>query len=89
MDQKDWMSDSRLEAIEKSKLNLLQKLVFELNALSPKEKLPFILAMANKAPAAEFSKEETIQIIEVMKDYGTKEDLQKMNRILALFKEKN
>ena len=49
MTNQDWMRDASLKNIDPSKLDFLQKLVFEMNSLSDKEKLPFLLALANRA----------------------------------------
>ena len=49
MANQDWMQDASLKNIDSSKLDFLQKLVFEMNSLSDKEKLPFLLALANRA----------------------------------------
>ena len=49
MENLKWMNDARLQHIPATKLNFLQKLVFDTNHISDKEKLPFLLALANKA----------------------------------------
>ena len=49
MTNQSWMQDASLKNIDSSKLDFLQKLVFEMNGLKDKEKLPFLLALANRA----------------------------------------
>lgn len=90
MENLKWMKDDRLQHIPESKLNFLQKLVFDTNHISDKEKLPFLLALANKAQKEkmQFNKDETLLIIDVLKDYSTKDELQKIDQLLNIFHEK-
>lgn len=90
MENLKWMKDDRLQHIPASKLNFLQKLVFDTNQISDKEKLPFLLALANKAQKEkmQFSKNEIFLIIDVLKDYSTKDELQKIDQLLNIFHEK-
>lgn len=90
MENLKWMKDDRLQHIPESKLNFLQKLVFDTNHISDKEKLPFLLALANKAQKEkmQFNKDETFLIIDVLKDYSTKDELQKIDQLLNIFHEK-
>lgn len=90
MNQTAWMDDKRVASIDKTKLDFLQKLVFELEALSQKEKLPFLMALANRAKTEHinFSKEEVSTVIEVIKDYSTPAEIQKMDKILKMFQSK-
>ena len=48
------------------------------------------MALANKAQKdkVKFSREETLEIIEVLKDYSTQDELQKINSILKVFHER-
>ena len=70
MEHQEWMNDLRLKNIDNKKLDFLQKLVFESSNLSEKQKIPFLMALANKAQKdkVKFSREETLEIIEVLKD---------------------
>lgn len=87
MENQEWMKDQRIAHIEASKLQFLQKLVFEMQKLSDKEKLPFLMALATstKKKQISFTEEEVSLIIEVIKEYSSEEDLNKMNRILSMF----
>lgn len=88
MTNHDWMRDASLKNIDSSKLDFLQKLVFEMNGLSDKEKLPFLLALANRARKENisFSSEEMETIIAVLKKYSTKEEVRRMDMMLQKFK---
>lgn len=88
MTNQDWMRDASLKNIDSSKLDFLQKLVFEMNSLSDKEKLPFLLALANRARKENisFSSEEMETIIAVLKKYSTQEEVRKMDMMLQKFK---
>lgn len=87
MANQDWMNDQRIAHIDTAKLQFLQKLVFEMQQLSDKEKLPFLMALASstKKKKISFSDNEVTQIIEVIKDYSSPDELSKMNKILSMF----
>ncbi|MBQ8527798.1 MAG: hypothetical protein IJ429_04920 [Lachnospiraceae bacterium] len=87
MTTQNWMRDERISHIDKNKLEFLQKLVFEMQKLSDKEKLPFLMALATstKKKNISFSEEEISSIIEVIKEYSSPEELSKMNKILSMF----
>ena len=82
------MQDPSLKNIDPEKLDFLQKLVFELNSLSNKEKLPFLLALANRAQQEHitFTNDETDAIINVLKQHSSPEELKKMDMMLQKFK---
>lgn len=88
MPQPNWMDDYDLRDIPKSKLDFLQKLVFEMNKLSQKEKLPFLLALANRMQSEkiQFTSEEVDLIITVLKKHSTTDEVQKMDLMLQKFK---
>lgn len=87
MANQEWMRDASLKNIDPSKLDFLQKLVFEINSLSDKEKLPFLLALANRAKKENisFNEEEVSTIIEVLKKHSTPEEVRKMDMMLKKF----
>lgn len=87
MADQSWMNDPRISHIDEAKLQFLQKLVFEMQKLSDKEKLPFLIALATstKKKNISFSDAEVSQIIEVIKEYSSEEEIQKMNKILSMF----
>ena len=90
MERQKWMNDIRLKDIETNKLDFLQKLVFESSNLTETQKIPFLMALASKTQKdkVKFSREETLEIIEVLKDYSTQDELQKINSILKVFHER-
>ena len=87
MKNQDWMNDPRITHIDPEKLLFLQKLVFEMEKLSDKEKLPFLMALATstRKKHISFSKDEVSEIIAVIKEYSSEEDIAKMNKILSMF----
>ena len=87
MTNQDWMKDQRIAHIDPEKINFLQKLVFEMQKLADKEKLPFLMALAtsSRKKNISFSEDEVSQIIEVIKEYSNEEDIAKMNKILTMF----
>ena len=88
MTNQSWMQDASLKNIDSSKLDFLQKLVFEMNGLKDKEKLPFLLALANRARKENisFSSEEMETIIATLKKYSTPEEVRRMDMMLQKFK---
>ena len=87
MTNQEWMKDPRIAHIEPEKIHFLEKLVFQMQKLSDKEKLPFLMALAtsSKNKKIAFDESEISQIIEVIKEYSSEEDLSKMNKILTMF----
>lgn len=90
MSNPDWMSDPLLADIDHTKLEFMQKLVFELHQLSEKERLPFLLALAGRAKKENisFTPDEIEKIISVVKEHSTPEEVKKMDQILKMFKSK-
>lgn len=87
MTNQEWMSDPRVAHIAPEKLDFLQKIVFEMQKLSDKEKLPFLMALAtsSRKKNISFAENEVSKIIEVIKEYSNEEDITKMNKILTMF----
>lgn len=87
MNQAKWMSDDRIADIDQSKLDFLQKLVFELDALPQREKMSFLMVLAARArnEHISFTNTEVTQIIEVIKDYSTPDEIRKMDQLLKMF----
>lgn len=83
-----WMQDPSLKEIPSYKLDFLQKLVFEMNQLKDKEKLPFLLALANRAQKEKisFSNEEMEAIIQVLKSNSSPDEIKRMDMMLQRFK---
>lgn len=87
MANQDWMNDKRVAHVEPAKLQFLQKLVFEMQQLSDKEKLPFLMALATstKKKNISFAEEEVSLLIEVIRDYSSPEELAKADKLLSMF----
>lgn len=81
-----WLSDRRLSHIEPDKLIFLQTLVEKSQNLSEKERLPFLLALAQKAKKnnLQFAAEEMNLIINVLKEYATDAEISRMDQILKM-----
>ena len=91
MNELQWMDDPRVNFIPKQKLQFLQKIFFESKNLKQKEQLPFFMALANRAKKEQisFTQEEINQILDVIKDHSSPEELQKINQTIRMFKSKN
>lgn len=87
-DNMQWMSDARISDIPKAKLDFLQKIFFESKNLTPKEQLPFFMALAGRAKKdnISFSQDEINLIMEVIKDNSSPEEVAKINQTIKLFK---
>jgi len=87
-DNLQWMQDARIADIPKTKLDFLQKIFFESKNLTPKEQLPFFMALAGRAKKdnISFSPEEINLIMDVIKDHSTPEEVAKINQTIKLFK---
>lgn len=87
MKDNTWKQDKRIAHIPQEKLDFLQKLVFELDHTTPKERLPFLLALANRAKKEKisFSPEEVNAIIEVLKENSSPDEIVKMDKVIKLF----
>ena len=81
-----WMQEPSVQKIPREKLDFLQKLVFESSALSPKELLPFLMALAQRSKSANisFSNEEMNAIIDAIKKHSSPEEITNMNQIMKL-----
>jgi uncharacterized protein (DUF1697 family) len=84
----NWMSDPAVADIDRSKLEFLQALVFESQSLSKEQMLPFLMSVAKKGSDKHisFTNAEVDTIIEVIKKYSTPEEIQKTEKMVALFK---
>lgn len=81
---KDWMKDDALKEIDQNKLDFLQSLVSETQSLKKEQLLPFFMAVSNRAKAQNMSlsSEERNLIISVIKKHSTKEELDKINKLI-------
>ncbi len=86
----NWMNDPDIAHIDKTKLQFLQTLVFESQSLSKEQMLPFLMSVAQKGKSANitFDDSEMEAIIAVIRKYSTPEELDKINKLMALKKKK-
>ncbi|MBO5207853.1 MAG: hypothetical protein J6B68_00760 [Lachnospiraceae bacterium] len=87
----NWLDDPAVAHIDKSKLDFLQMLVFESNGLSKEQMLPFLMAVAkrSKENKISFTEEEIETIIETLKKYSSPEDLEKMNKMISIYRNRH
>ena len=85
-----WMNDEALKNINQQKLLFLQDMLFESKKYKGKELFPFFLSLATKAKQKNitYQQEELDIIIPILKKYANKEDIEKMNKVIAMFKSK-
>ena len=86
----NWMDDPAVANIDKAKLDFLQSLVFESQSLTKEQMLPFLMSVAKKAMDSHisFSSEEVTTITETIRKYSTPEDLNKIDKIEKLMKQR-
>lgn len=82
----EWMKDESLKDIDPYKLEFLQALVFESSNLKKEQLLPFLMAVAKRGQdkKVSFSEEEIDAIVAVLKRHATPDELNKMNKVLAM-----
>lgn len=87
----NWLDDPAVAHISKDKLNFLQMLVFESNGLSKEQMLPFLMAVSKRSKEnnISFSEEEMNAIIETLKRYAAPEDIEKMNKMINLYRHRH
>lgn len=86
-----WLDDPDVAHIDKSKLDFLQMLVFESSNLSKEQMLPFLMAVSKRGREnnISFSEEEMDTIIETLQKYATPDEIEKMNKMTALYRKKH
>lgn len=85
-----WLDDPDVAHIDKSKLDFLQMLVFESSNLSKEQMLPFLMAVSKRGKEnnISFSSEEMDVIIKTLEKYATPDEIEKMNKMTALYRKK-
>lgn len=86
-----WLDDPDVAHIDKAKLDFLQMLVFESKDLTKEQMLPFLMAISKRGRESNisFTEEEVDTIIKTLRKYAAPEDLDKMNKMTALFRQKH
>ena len=84
----NWMNDPKLIHIAKEKLEFLEKMLFESKKYQGKELFPFFMSLAVKAKQQNISytQEELDIIIPVLKKYASPEEVEKMNKVIKMFR---
>jgi len=87
----EWMKDPALIDIPIQKLHFLQTMLFESQKHSGKEMLPFFMSLAMKAKKQNiiYSEDEINTIIPVLKKYASEDEINKMNQVIKIFKQRN
>lgn len=82
-----WLDDPDVAHIDKAKLDFLQMLVFESNGLSKEQMLPFLMAVAKRGKDnnISFTEDEVNVIIKTLQKYASPDEIEKMNKMAALF----
>jgi hypothetical protein len=82
------MNNPKLSGLDQDKLKLLQKIAEQGTGKSPSELLPFLLGSirSDKTKALSFSQAEISLILEVLKSGKSPEEVQRMEKIIALAK---
>ena len=83
----DWKQDPRLKNIIPEKLQLLEKLASGIHGKSPNEAMPLLMAALSsaKSQGLSFTQEEMNLIIELFKSSASKEDAERINKLLNIF----
>ena len=86
----NWMDDPAVAHIDKAKLDFLQSLVFESQSLTREQMLPFIMSVAKKGKDnhISFSSEDVATITETIRKYSTPEELDKIDKLEKLMKQR-
>lgn len=91
MDQTNkWMQDIALKNISPDKLRFLQDMLFESQKYKGKELFPFFMSLAAKAKQKQisYSQEELDIIIPVLKKYASYDEIEKMDKVITMFKKR-
>lgn len=88
MNQNEWMNDPLVANIDKAKLQFLQMLVFESRNLTKEQMLPFLMSVAQKGKASNisFDDKEIETIVEALRKYSSPEEVDKINKLMAIKK---
>ncbi len=89
--QENWMEHPNLQAMDKSKLEMLQNLANQVNQKNQQDLLPFLMAAASKGKSngLNFSNDEISTIIEVLKMGKSPQEAARLDKIVSLIKMMN
>ena len=87
----EWMNDPALRAIDRNKLDFLDKMFFQstkIDRSNQKEMMSFLVSLSkvSRDNNISFKKEEVELIFDVIKKYSTPDDIAKMQKISSFFR---
>ncbi len=87
----EWMNDPALRAIDRNKLDFLDKMFFQSTKIdrnNQKEMMSFLVSLSkvSRDNNISFKKEEVELIFDVLKKYSTPDDIAKMQKISSFFR---
>ena len=87
----EWMNDPALRAIDRNKLDFLDKMFFQstkIDRSNQKEMMSFLVSLSkvSRDNNISFKKEEAELIFDVLKKYSTPDDIAKMQKISSFFR---
>ncbi len=87
----EWMNDPALRAIDRNKLDFLDKMFFQstkIDRSNQKEMMSFLVSLSkvSRDNNISFKKEEVELIFDVLKKYSTPDDIAKMQKISSFFR---
>ena len=87
----EWMNDPALRAIDRNKLDFLDKMFFQstkIDRSNQKEMMSFLVSLSkvSRDNNISFKKEEVELIFDVLKKYSTPDDIAKMQQISSFFR---
>lgn len=84
----NWLEDPAVAGIDRKKLDFLQMLVFESNNLTKEQMLPFLMVVAKRSRENQisFTEEEMNTIISTLQKYSTPDEIEKMNKMMSLYR---
>ena len=87
----EWMNDPALRAIDRNKLDFLDKMFFQstkIDRSNQKEMMSFLVSLSkvSRDNNISFKKEEVELIFSVLKKYSTSDDIAKMQKISSFFR---
>lgn len=86
----EWMNDPLLANIDPMKLELLQSLIFESKNLSREQMLPYMMSLTKRGNIrnTSFTDAETEIIVTVLRKHADPSDLEKINKVMAMRRNK-
>lgn len=86
MNNEEWLNDPALSHISKEKIKLISDILQKGSNITQKEMMPFLITMSKtcKEQNISFQRGEIELILAVMKKHGSKEEIEKINKVSKL-----